>query len=589
MNIFLRKTLDRSKPNRRDFMVQSTCASLGITSVVNTLSQLTLIGAASKANAAGGASDFKALVCLFLNGGNDSNNFLIPTGAQARADYALGRGTPTYQGGLGGLGLSLASLAATGITPDNTGAFDPSPGYTNNNFALHPACGPLKTLFDAGKLGFVCNVGTLTQPGVTRANFNSLPPSAKPPQLFSHSDQQTQWQSSVPDKAFTTGWGGRVSDFLVNPSAGYNATSAGLAIGVSLSGVNSFQVGVGEQPYVVGTVGATSFSGFTGGSPSSNYGSALVDVSKKPFASGTSGYDPLTGTNNYLTTGTIGSATNTAAGWRLRALEQLMAMNHANLLDGEHQAISKSARLTEGLISDALVYTDGTTGASLDSYFTAAFNNSATAANNDFANQLKMIARLIIGNKKLLADGKPGNDRMVFFSQQGGYDTHVSQIATNNTNTGVNTAAGHHALMDTLSKSVKAFHDAINGHPFGGAALWNDVLGFSASDFTRTLTPNKTDSTGGSDHGWGGHAFVIGGAVKGKKIYGTFPLLTTNGGIDCTGNRGRWIPSTSVDQYAAKIAQWMGVPSGSSGIDVIFPNLSRFGAGTNLDFIDYAI
>lgn len=587
MNLLIRKSIDRSKPNRRDFMVQSTCASLGITSAVNTLSQLTLIGAASKARAAGGAGDFKALICLFLNGGNDSNNMLIPTGVTtARSHYETGRGIPTYAGGTGGLAVPLSALTATAITPDNPATdFDPSSNYTSGSFAVHPALAPLKTLFDAQKLAFVCNVGTLVgTTTVTRANFNTLPAAAKPPQLFSHSDQQTQWQSSVPDKPFTSGWGGRLSDYLVSASAGFNANSAGLAIGISVNGVNSFQVGVNEQPYVLGTSGATPFTGYT-----TSYANALTNSNLKPFISGASGYDPLAGTVSSVT-GT--NYQNTQQGWRLRAVEQLMAMNHANLLDKEHEAVSKSARLSEGLVSDALSYTDGTATAkngtvypSLDSYFIAAFGSS-TAANTDFANQLKMVARLIIGNKALLTDGFQGNDRMVFFTQQGGYDLHTSQIATNTTNTAVNTAAGHYALYDVLAKAIKAFHDAINGHPRGGAALWNDVMGFSSSDFTRTLTPNKTDSSGGSDHAWGGHHFVIGGAVKGKKIYGQFPTLVVNSGIDCTGNRGRWIPSTSVDSYAAKMAKWMGVAD--ADIAGIFPNLTRF-SSTNLDFVDYTV
>jgi uncharacterized protein (DUF1501 family) len=199
---------------------------------------------------------------------------------------------------------------------------------------------------------------------------------------------------------------------------------------------------------------------------------------------------------------------------------------------------------------------------------------------------MKMVARLIIGNWALLQDGKPANNRQTFFIQQGGYDTHASQIAINGNNT-VNTTVGQHALLSTLSRSIKAFYDSIMNHPRGGATLWNAVMGFSASDFCRTFTPNKTDSTGGSDHGWGGNAFAIGGAVKGKKVYGTFPTLLVDAGIDCTGSRGRWIPTTSVDQYAAKIGQWIGVPTGQ--LNTVFPNLSRFGAGTNLDFIDYAV
>lgn len=563
MNLLLRKTLDRSKPNRRDFMVQSTCAGLGITSMVNTLSQLQLAGTA----AAAGASDYKALICIFQAGGNDSNNLLIPNRSgsnplsAARADYELGRGIPTYAGGGGGLAVPISELVATSITPDNPGAFEPSAGYTNNDMALHPACLDMKNLFDSGDLAFITNVGTLTQPGVTRANFG-LPAPSKPPQLFSHSDQVLQWQSSIPDQPFTSGWGGRIAD-LLDPTE--NAAGNGLAMGVSIAGVNSFQVGINEQPFVMSTAGALSFSGY-----GTNYASALNDVNLKPFITG--GYDPLT-TTNYKTTG---------EGWRLRALEQLMAMNHANLFDTSYEATARNARMTEGVVAETLTYTNGTVGPSLDTYFTAAFGGNANNANNDFANQLKMVARLVIGNYAMLVDGKAANLRQTFFVQQGGYDTHASQMAVTGANV-INTGVGQYALLSTLSRSIKGFYDSIINHPRGGSVLWDLVTAFSASDFCRTFTPNKTDSTGGSDHGWGGHAFCLGGAVQGKRLYGTFPTLQIDGGIDCTGARGRWIPSTSVDQYAAKVATWLGVPAGQ--INNIFPNLSRFGAGTNLNFI----
>ncbi|MCX6856757.1 MAG: DUF1501 domain-containing protein [Verrucomicrobia bacterium] len=571
MNIFLRKTTDRSKPNRRDFLVQSTCASLGITSMVNTLSQLQLVGSAA---AASGPSDVKSLVCIFLAGGNDSNNLIIPNGSSsARTHYETARGIPNYAGGGGGIAIPLAELAATAITPDNPGAFEHSAGYTNNNFALHPGCAHLKTLFDNQDLAFVTNVGTLTQPGVNRTNFGALAPT-KPPQLFSHSDQVLQWQSSIADQPFTSGWGGRVADYLAPID---NTVSAGLATGVSIAGVNSFQVGITEQPFVMSTAGALDFDGF--GPNNAGYSDALNNTTLKPFLPAPNGYDPLADTNYK----------GTQQGWRLRALERLMAMNHANLFDTSFQATAKNARVTEGVVADTLAYTSGIDAArpTLDSYFTAAFDNSATAANNDFANQMKMAARLIIGNAALLAATGKGNNRQTFFIQQGGYDTHASQIAINGNNT-VNTGVGQYALLNTLSKSIKAFYDSILGHPLGGPALWNKVMGFTSSDFNRTFTPNKTDSTGGSDHGWGGHAFVIGGAIKGKKIYGTFPELLVDGGIDCTGSRGRWIPSTSVDQYVSKLGQWLGVPAGSA-LESVFPNLTRFGAGTNLDFIDYSV
>ncbi|GEP40723.1 DUF1501 domain-containing protein [Brevifollis gellanilyticus] len=570
MNIFLRKTTDRSKPNRRDFFVQSTCASLGITSMVNTLSQLQLAGTAA---ASGGPTDVKALLCIFLAGGNDSNNLLIPNGSSAaRTHYEDFRGLPNYSGGAGGIAVPLGELAATAITPDNPGAYEHSAGYTNNSFGLHPACAALKGLFDSQDLAFVTNVGTLTQPGVSRANFGLASPT-KPPQLFSHSDQVLQWQSSIADQPFTSGWGGRIAD-LLDPAN--NINTAGLAMGVSIAGVNSYQVGINEQPFVMSTAGALDFDGF--GPSNVGYSDALVNTSLKPFLAGVNGYDPLS-TTNYKTT---------QQGWRLRALERLMAMNHANLFDTSFQATAKNARVTEGVVADTLAYTSQTTGnnINLDGWFNTAFTGSPVNVANDFTNQIKMAARLIIGNAALLTDTGKGNNRQTFFIQQGGYDTHASQIAVNAANA-VNTAVGQYALLAVLARSIKGFYDSIINHPRGGAALWDKVVGFTCSDFNRTFTPNKTDSTGGSDHGWGGHAFVVGGAVKGKKLYGTFPDLTVDGGIDCTGSRGRWIPSTSVDQYAAKIAQWIGVPAGQ--IDAIFPNLSRFGAGANLDFIDYTV
>ena len=232
MNLLLRKTENRSKPNRRDFMLQTSCASLGITSLVNTLTQLKLTGAAA---AQSGGEDYKALICLFLNGGNDSNNLLIPAGttSSARADYSLGRGvlsvpdasfdyTPAANNGyFNGTAITVDPVS-TRLNPINatvggTSQFDPAnrAGYTGGTITVHPGAYPLKTLFELGELSFFANIGTLigTQQ-ITRSNFNTLPASTKPPQLFSHSDQQVQWQSSLPDKPFVNGWGGRVADIV---------------------------------------------------------------------------------------------------------------------------------------------------------------------------------------------------------------------------------------------------------------------------------------------------------------------------------------------------------------------------------------
>jgi uncharacterized protein (DUF1501 family) len=593
MNIFLKKSEDRSKPNRRDFLLQSGCAGLGITSLVNTLAQLKLAGAAA---AQGAGDDYKAVICLFLNGGNDSNNLLIPAaGSTARNDYQAGRGvlsipdasfnyTPGNNNGYfnessGSITLDPVSSRINPInaTVGGTSQFDPftRPGYTNGTMALHPGAYPIANLFEKGELSIFANIGTLvgTQQ-ITRANFNSLPASTKPPQLFSHSDQQTQWQSSLPDRPFASGWGGRVADIVASMNSG------DLGVSVSIAGANSFLVGGVEQPYFMNSSGAvTALTGFNGGSPSTSYGAALrnsalrpdfINLSSpgankySPAAALTAGADPLSSTNY----------TNSSAGWRFRALEQIMAASHDSLFDNQYAETPKSARNTEGLVGTALAQT-AAPNPTLDAHWTNWF--PAGFAQTDLSNQLKVVARLIAGRSLL------SNKRQIFFVQVGGYDTHTSQIPSAAVN------QGHYSLVNNLSRSIRAFRDAMVS-----LGMWNNVMLFTSSDFNRTFTPNKNDATGGSDHAWGGHSLVCGGAVKGRQILGQFPDLTVNGGMDCTGNRGRWIPSTSVDQKVALIAKWFGVSEGQ--LSAVTPNLHRFMPdlsnstlqNRNLDFIQFS-
>ena len=583
MNLLLKKSEDRSRPNRRDFMVQSTAASLGVTSIVNTLAQLKLVGSAA---AQGGPGDYKALVCFFLNGGNDANNLLMPMGGTARTLYDSGRGVlaiPTGQ---------ISTVPATGanayfgqgstvsseVTPTNAGAYGTS-GYLGSTMGFHPGAYPLANMFNAGDLSFISNVGTLigTQ-AVTRANFNTLPAAAKPPQLFSHSDQQVQWQSSLPDQPFSRGWGGKIADFLQNLNSG------DLSMSVSIAGVNSFQVAYDQPAYFMNSSGNVSaLTGFSGGTPTHNYGAALRNTNLQPVYTNPttlpgskynpmaplgSGPDPLAGTNYQ----------HNAAGWRLRAVEQIMALTHASLFDEAYNGAPENARVTEGLVGNALGITAGSTAgtSTVDIHWENWFPNGLFNPRiPDIANQMKTVARLIAGRSQL------SNSRQIFFVQLGGWDTHTSQIpgATNN---------GHYALINQMSRAIRAFKDAM-------VALgdWNKVLLFSASDFNRTFTPNKNDNTGGSDHAWGSHMFVAGGGVKGGKVCGTYPDLTVNGGIDCTGNRGRWIPSTSTDQVFASIAKWFGVSDGD--ISTILPNFTRFQTdlspatltAKNLDFLNF--
>ncbi|TLD68460.1 DUF1501 domain-containing protein [Phragmitibacter flavus] len=537
MNLIFRR---KNEPTRRQFLVKTGCSAMGITSVVNTLAHLKLMQGALNAQSGGGGG-YKALVCVFLNGGNDSNNMLIPFSGSARTDYVNGRGMLAIPTNDANAALNALPLAAT-----NVAECDPLGGYLGT-FGVHPKLGAIKTMFDEGDAAFVANVGTMTMPGVTRANYSTAP---KPPQLYSHSDQQVQWQSSIPDRPFTSGWGGRIADFL-DPV--HNPSTGNVSMNISISGVNSFQVSPtgSVTPYIMGSNGLVSFAGY-----GTNYASAVNNP------------NVLFEATNYKTA---------EAGRRLQAFESILNMTHANLMENAYSNVAISARMTEGMVGSALLPTTITGGSSLDTYFNNAFAGTGISANNTFTNQMKLVARLIAGQSAL------GNGRQIFFVQHGGYDTHIAQIPA-----GSNTA-GHTGLMSTLNCTLKGFADALKGPEVGNQ--WDNVLSFTASDFTRTFTANKPDTSAGSDHAWGGHALVLGGAVKGGRVYGKFPVLKLGAvadSIDATGTRGLWIPSTSVDQYAANIAKWFGVDP--SALGTIFPNLSRFVTlpnitSGNLDFL----
>ncbi len=529
MNLRLRRKSSENL-SRRDFLIRGGCGAMSLTSAVNIISQLKLMQGAL--NAQGGGPGYKALVCVFLAGGNDSNNLLIPFSGAARTDYQNGRGV---------LAIPLTSpdpatnLAGTQLTtvPAEVAAADPLGGYLDT-FAVHPQCGALRDMFNAGELGFVSNVGTLVQPGITRANYGTSP---KPPQLFSHSDQVTQWQSSVPDKPFTSGWGGRIADLL---DATYNGGAAA-SMSISIAGVNSFQVsptGV-VTPYIMRSSGVVSLSGY-----GTNYASAVNNTSQV-FVDA-----------NYRTT---------EIGRRLRAFETILNLSNNNLIENAYADVVRTARLTEGVVGTALQATVAGGGTTLDSHFTNAFAGAPggiTPTTNDFTNQMKLVARLIAGRSAL------GNNRQIFFVQLGGFDTHTTQIPTG----GGQFSTGHTGLMNILNCTLKAFRDSLQA-----LGVWNNVVTCTSSDFTRTFTANKTDSSAGSDHAWGGHATLMGGPVVGGRIYGKFPPLKLGAAansIDSTGSSGRWIPSTSVDQYAAVLASWLGVSA--TDLPTIFPNLTRF-------------
>jgi uncharacterized protein (DUF1501 family) len=442
-------------PTRRQFLRQAACAALTTAAVTNTLWDLRLVRAATTAS----FTDYKALVCIFLFGGNDANNLIVPTDTASYNAYAAARGS---------LAIPLAQLLPINPTV--------SDGHT---YGLHPNCTGLQTMFENGQLAILANVGTLVGP-VTRTSYLNKT-AALPPQLFSHNDQQVQWQTSIPDQPPRTGWGGRCADLV------FGANNSSVSMNISLAGTNVYEVGQIIQPYSVSTSGAV-------------------------------GLTSVTGT-------------------RLQAVKDLIALPHDNLFEQTFSGMTEEALANAALLSSAVASAPVT---------------QTIFPNTSLGSQLKMIAKLISVHSQL------GHTRQIYFASVGGYDLHGAQLAP------------HANLLNELSGSFKAMYDTMVE-----LGLGDSVTTFTASDFGRTLPTNGL----GSDHGWGSHALIAGGAVNGKRLYGTFPTLAINGPDD-TGS-GRWIPTTSVDQYSATLASWFGVSD--TDLSTVFPNLNRF-ASRDLGF-----
>ena len=462
--------------SRRKFL-GACCATVGTTGLLSALAQLRLMGAAASPDngplaprvAAAPQADYKALVCLFLAGGNDANNLVIPTDAATYAAYAAGRGA-----------LALPQNAVLPITPRTD---------DGRTWGLHPAMTELRTLFNQGQFAVLANVGTLAYP-LTKAQYTSgsVP---RPSQLFSHNDQQVEWQSSLADKPFVTGWGGRLADL----SNAFNANNR-ISMSITLNGQNSFQVGKNVDQYAVGPGGAIALTG-----------------------SGT------------------GTSVN---GLRTAALNDALAMQNANLFETAFGGVTNGALGASSLISSVITGT---------SPFVTLFN---AANNSSLAQQLHMVARLVNAQQAL------GLKRQIFFVRVGGWDLHDNQVTA-----GATTSGAHATLLRDVSLSLNAFNSALTQ-----IGAQNQVTTFTASDFGRTYNTNGD----GSDHGWGSHHFIMGGAVKGGDIYGRMPVFAIDGPDD-TG-RGRWIPTTSVDEYAGTLAKWFGVSP--TDLPLVLPNLGRF-------------
>ncbi len=494
------------KQSRREFLKKASC-SLGMVTLATQSQHFGLMTAlAQKTDKSRqnqkrlGGTGYKAIVCVFLGGGNDGNNTIIPNHNDSNvsnySDYAAMRSPQ-------GLALPQGSLLPLTV-----------PSFGNLSYGLHPNLGAdgngpndgIYELYAQGKMAFAINVGTLVSPmNKTQYQNNSV---TKPFQLFSHSDQVSQFQAGRSDAFSFTGWGGRTSDVM---HAGSNPNGL-IPMITSISGAQLFTAGQSTQPMTVGD------------------SSTPLNEVLNPFAF--DGDDPITNA-------------------RQAAFDAIRNANNGSNYQDAANAVTESALEA----NEALASFDEVT---------------VTFPNSTLGRQLQQVARLV---KKR---GDLNIDRQVFFVARGGFDTHNNQL--NN----------HANRLSEVSHSVRSFYDEM---VVQGVA--DDVTIFMMSDFGRTMDPAGAGGNVGSDHGWGNHMFVIGDSVNGGDFYGIdtlngtpFPNLAVNGPDDATFStnnaRGRWIPTSSVEQYAATIARWYGLPE--SDMSTVFPNLSGF-SSSDLGFM----
>jgi uncharacterized protein (DUF1501 family) len=459
---------------RRDFLKTSACA-LGGVAMASSMESLGVVHALTPQAATG----YKALVCIFLNGGNDGNNTLVDLNQYS--SYATARGVD----------LAIPQLDLLSVSP-----------LSGGSFGFHPSMPEMQSLFNANRLAVVSNVGPLVEP-LTKAQFQGS--GKKPLQLFSHSDQVGLFQTAIANAVSQTGWGGRVADRLtiLNGSATFpqNITIAG--INLILTGVDTRQLSVADSNTTLANVLQLNMSGST----------SEVNSRRTSF-------DELRTLDNNFKLIKAASDTRTSA-----------------------------------------IQTDNALG-TVNPVLTTPFPNTT------LGRQLLQVARLI----KACTDPAAGINmkRQIFFTQLGGFDTHSNQRGN-----------GQDALLTQVSQAMNAFYQATVE-----LGLADSVTAFTLSDFGRTLQPSGSGAAVGSDHAWGNHHFVIGGAVLGRTLYGTYPTLALGGPNDTdnpgSSARGRWIPTTSVEQFVGTLATWYGLPS--VDLPVVFPLINRF-PSSNLGFM----
>ena len=432
------------------------------------------------------AGGYRALVCVFLYGGNDGINTIPPVEAAAYARYSAVRGA---------VAIPRANIVALNAT-----------------HGLHPNLASLRPIWDEGRLALIFNAGPLARP-MTRDQYlqwrGTNDAARVPESLFSHSDQQNLWQNADSRTLTSTGWGGRLADRIAASPV------------MSFAGTTRYGAGTQTQELVLpGPGSALGLNGYWNG--------------RQPNA-------------------------------RRAALDALVASASVSTLQASLAAQDRGAFDTANRLGAILAQQPASGGADpANPEISAAFANLAGDNASGLSRQLYQVAKMIKNRATV------GGGRHLFVVSLGGFDTHAGQLGA------------HAALMTQLGAALASFHAATKALGVAG-----QVTTFTESDFGRTFKPN---ATAGTDHAWGNEHLVIGGAVRGGTSYGTYPSLVLGGPDDAGAaaweQQGRWIPSISVDQYAATLAAWF-APELVPQFGSIFPNLANFTL-TDLGFLNAA-
>jgi len=476
--------MNRYEQTRRQFLRTASLASLSGLYVSPFILGLNSMAAMAQGTT---SSDYRALVCVFLQGGNDGHGTVIATDSASFSAFTQARS------GAPGLAYPMGELLPIVLNTPQSG----------RTFAFNPALSGAQNLFNAGRLAIVANVGTLIEPATkAQINANSVP---LPASLFSHFDQTAAWQAIAANggSAEHLGWGGAVADLIES----MNVNSNSMFTCISTAGIALFLAG--EKSYQLNVTSA--------------------------------GPIPISGLDQPLFGSQAGSD----------ALTAILSADETNLFAKEYEVVVNRSIQARAQLAQAMLPA-GAGGVPNPPQYLDPVSNKLT--DNPLAVSLQTVAR-IIGGKTAL-----GVNRQIFYVQLGSFDTHNNQ------------ATQHAQLLTQLSQALEYFDGVMTG-----AGLGSQVTTFTASDFGRTLTSNSN----GTDHGWGSHHFVVGGAVQGQNMYGQYPVVGVDQANDV--GAGRLIPTTSVDQYAGTLARWFGLSD--SQIAQIFPNFVNFGSSPYLGFM----